>query len=923
MKRTIASVGLVGVLWGVQASQAGWTIDNLVQITNTFQEQLGGFNQDGTRIAYRQLYSPLDWTNCDIWTTAPDGSDPFRVTTSSSGEFDPAFHPDGRVSYVRENGSNDYNIWIANADSTNQHLLIGGSLRQQGHDWNPGGTKIAYASEYSHDVGNEIWLASADGSGKTRITDHAVDGRSQWQPVYSWSGSKIAYANQATLASVSNVWLMNADGSGNQQVTTGSSWESPQFWWPGDTSIGYIRAGTTGRNELWLRNLSTGSEQCIFARSDVDVNRADLAPDGRTLGLSLSGPQGSHVWTGQLQPTMPRPQPTPRIGVMLGGPVTTKLYEDRSWRDRYAEKVLDPALAKIGHDAPGSYVKFFVPWGDRNTLGAGLDNGWAYNHQVYSAVLSDDKKEIILTNTATGDRLSAAEIEALVQDYCSHADWDNLTWLMDRIKRNGLKPYPILGDGGRTPKIGPNECLTPDTPEEYVAHLYIHARAVSRKMATGSLPGGKNATLIQLENETNYAAFHAAAEWREPSTLWGNPIMQEAIVATLRNAVQDEYRAQYVKGRASFMPLVAIDLHAGYEFGDLPGTIPFPEAAGNLARHADLIALNDYAFLSPSLRDATDAALSRLGELVSRLQTGGVTLPAYIGETTYSSLPSGVYMGNPPFNPISQAGFLTNDVLSFSAAQNAYPNSVPAEPLYFWYQIADVAGLDAIGLPLDATRWDDIIILLTGCNPDLYSGLFAVGANGATPKLAYDAFVDAATTNGFPSYSFNGISTAINAMFDLANLDQTPVGWNIEGSVEVVNRGGNSCVLLSEGSDAAISQVLELDGECREVRFEFCFSGADEDMLQVWFDTELLWEVPAASYCGDEFFLTPSIALPDYELGAHLFEIRFVGLGDGGAQAWIDSVGVVVPDPGSLSVMVIGSLLMLRGSHRSRGTVSL
>jgi Tol biopolymer transport system component len=315
--RAGACLVLLAALAGSRAAVcAEWVVDNLTQITYGSEEQHGVFNQDGTRIAYRQMNSGY-WADCDIWTIDPDGSDAFQVTSSGSGEFDPNFHPDGRVSYVLENGSNDYDIWIANANGTNAHLLIDGPLRQQAHDWKPDGLKIAYTKEYSGDV-DEIWLANADGSGQTRLTDHNVDGPHQWGPVYSRSGGKIAYGNGFTTStSIANVWVMNDDGSGKQQVTFGNTVSAPQFWWPGDTAIGYIRKGTSGRSELWLHYLSTGIEECLLA-SNFHVEGADLSPDGRTLVLQITSETGCHIWTGNLSQAQAVPEPATISLLALG-----------------------------------------------------------------------------------------------------------------------------------------------------------------------------------------------------------------------------------------------------------------------------------------------------------------------------------------------------------------------------------------------------------------------------------------------------------------------------------------------------------------------------------------------------------------------------------------------------------------------------
>ncbi|MCX5914331.1 MAG: hypothetical protein NTV04_20660, partial [Deltaproteobacteria bacterium] len=287
----------------------GYIVDNLVELTpEPLYQQSAVFNSDGTKLAYRQLYSPLNWANCDIWTMNPDGSGKQRVTTSLSA-FDPAFVPDGRISYVLEVSSNDYNIRIINSDGTNPHGLIGGPFRQQMHDWRPDGLQLAYTNEYQHDVGNEIWTADAHGSVRTPLTDHNVDGQSQSYPVFSWSGNKIAYANQATSGGDTQVWTMNSNGGMKQPVTSGAGGRTPMFWWPGDTAIGFTQRGTTGKSELWLHNVSTGTEERLLAIPGADIDYADLSPSGKKLALTISDSTGSHIWAGDVRPKEPVPPP--------------------------------------------------------------------------------------------------------------------------------------------------------------------------------------------------------------------------------------------------------------------------------------------------------------------------------------------------------------------------------------------------------------------------------------------------------------------------------------------------------------------------------------------------------------------------------------------------------------------------------------
>ncbi len=284
------------LLWAcLQAN--GYEITNLTQLTNGPVEESGpSFNFTGTKIAYRYLHEPYSWDNCDIWVINTNGSGNTRLTTDTNGEFHPRFAPDGRVSYTKEFGSNDYDIWLCNSDGSNPHQLIAGSYRQSEPRWHPSGTKIVYYSEYRYYGPGEIWSANTDGSGKVKLTDHTIDGYCQPYPLYSRSGNLIAYANYVTSSADSQIWIMNADGSGKHQMTTGPG-SLPMFWWPDDSLIGYTKDG-----EVWLYNISTGTDELLLSVPNGNIDWADLSLDGSKLvfGLSISGVFGQHIWIGDV-----------------------------------------------------------------------------------------------------------------------------------------------------------------------------------------------------------------------------------------------------------------------------------------------------------------------------------------------------------------------------------------------------------------------------------------------------------------------------------------------------------------------------------------------------------------------------------------------------------------------------------------------
>jgi len=292
---SITAVFCVCSLLGLAAR--AYEVENLTKLTDGPIGESGcTFNTSGTKIAYRNLHSPYFWANCDIWVMNIDGSGKAQITTDSRGEFDPRFAPDGRITYNKEFGSNDYDLWIVNADGSSPHLLIGGPYRQTLCRWHHNGNEIVYSSEYQWGGPLEIWTADSDGFGKIRLTDHAVDGYGQNNPVYSRSGNLIAYANYATSSANANIWVMNSDGSGKHQITFDTSGQNPMFWWPDDSRIGYVQDG-----DLWLHNFSTSKDELLpISMVSGNLGWCDLSPDGTKLVFDWADVSGQHIWIGDV-----------------------------------------------------------------------------------------------------------------------------------------------------------------------------------------------------------------------------------------------------------------------------------------------------------------------------------------------------------------------------------------------------------------------------------------------------------------------------------------------------------------------------------------------------------------------------------------------------------------------------------------------
>lgn len=143
--------------------------------TNPHGEQRPSWSPDGTKIAFEARADETSDTK--IFVIGADGSSQLQLTTGNDGGA--RWSPDGSAIVFDRHTSSGFQLFVMNADGSNQHALTT-SGANFGGAWSPDGQQLEYTVIRSSQ--NQISRINADGSDVRLITTSGTNAFPAWKP---------------------------------------------------------------------------------------------------------------------------------------------------------------------------------------------------------------------------------------------------------------------------------------------------------------------------------------------------------------------------------------------------------------------------------------------------------------------------------------------------------------------------------------------------------------------------------------------------------------------------------------------------------------------------------------------------------------------------------------------------------------------
>ena len=254
-------------------------IQGLASADYAFQTRFEA-NDSVSKIAFRSFRHG----DYEIYLMNADGSNQTRLTNSTGNDSRPHWSPDGsKIAFLSGRDGNP-EIYVMTSAGGNQTRLTDNSAADDAPVWSPDGSKIAFQS--NRDGNPEIYVMTSAGGNQTRLT---VNSGEDQLPAWSPDGSKIAFQFESGPGAPLEVYVMTSTGSNRTNLTNNPSDDWAPAWSPDGTKIAFVST-RDGNLEIYVMT-STGSNQTNLTNHSAGDDAPSWSSDGSKIDLFVKTPR--------------------------------------------------------------------------------------------------------------------------------------------------------------------------------------------------------------------------------------------------------------------------------------------------------------------------------------------------------------------------------------------------------------------------------------------------------------------------------------------------------------------------------------------------------------------------------------------------------------------------------------------------------
>lgn len=278
----------------VQATSGEATSVPVALIVNgSYRNNFNAFSPDGKRVAFSSCNAGGGL--CDIWLADADGSNQIQLTTAASRELMPDWMPDNKeVTYV-SNRTGHHTYWAMNLETKREQMLFDFKGDANYVKLSPDGKKVAF--NFTQDGVINLWTASlAGGNEQQQLTfDKELAGFPVWSPDGKWLAFQIKRGDET------NIYIIPSEGGSPEQLTfeKGQSWA--YGWSPDGNKILFAGQRNGFWNVYWvLRTTKKIHQLTDYKKLNSFVRYPSWSPIGSQIAYEYSETTGN-IWVADLE----------------------------------------------------------------------------------------------------------------------------------------------------------------------------------------------------------------------------------------------------------------------------------------------------------------------------------------------------------------------------------------------------------------------------------------------------------------------------------------------------------------------------------------------------------------------------------------------------------------------------------------------